>query len=108
MQRGTVMLRGDAGMVDVYPPGAWRELEINPSAHGSRGRHALVGVLVGGAVGAVATIAFPGKCRPSTTDGPPCALGVPIELALKVSLGALLGGLVGTLLPAAHWERVMP
>jgi hypothetical protein len=107
IQRDTVMLRGDAGTVDAYPPGAWRELEINPSAHGSRGTHALVGALVGAAVGAVAAIAFPAKCRSSTADVP-CALGAPIELAVDVSLGALLGGLVGTVLPAAHWERVMP
>ena len=107
IEHDTVTLRGDAGSVDVYPPGAWRELEFNESAHGSRGMHALVGVLVGTAVGAVAAIAFPAKCRSSTTDVP-CALGAPVELAVDGSLGALLGGLIGTALPAAHWQRVMP
>ena len=83
--------------VDVHLPEAW--LASQNAEHSSRGRHVLIGVLVGGAAGAVAAIAFPAKCRTTTSDVP-CALGAPIELAVDVTLGILVGGLIGAVLPA--------
>lgn len=74
---------------------------LQSSGHGSRSKHVLLGALAGAGVGAVAAIAFPAKCTPSTNDVP-CALGRPVEVAFDMILGTVAGGLIGALLPAGH------
>lgn len=68
------------------------------AGHGSRGTHILIGALAGGVAGGVAKFAFPAKCTGSAEV--PCALGDPIELAVDVGIGVLVGGVIGALLPA--------
>jgi hypothetical protein len=96
LHRALVPTRG-GDQVDVHLPVSSHAAQN--AKRGSRGKHVLIGVLLGGAAGAVKAIAFPAKCRPSTSDVP-CALGAPIELAVDMSAGALIGGLIGAVLPA--------
>ena len=70
------------------------------AGHGSRGKHVLIGALVGGVAGGVAKFAFPAKCIGPNYDM--CGLGEPIELAADVGLGVLVGGVIGALLPAGQ------
>ena len=78
---------------------AERRLASQTAAHGSREKHVLIGALAGGIAGAVFAIADVSSCKAST-NGVPCALGASTQLALDVSAGALVGGLIGALLPA--------
>jgi hypothetical protein len=98
LHRALVPTRG-GDQVDVHLPVSWHAAQN--AEHGSRGKHVLTGVLLGGAAGAVATIVFPPKCKPSTSDIP-CAVGTPFWLAVNMSAGALLGGLIGAVLPAGR------
>jgi hypothetical protein len=97
LHHALVPTRGGDHQVDVHLPVSWHATQN--AERGSRGKHVLIGALLGGAAGAVAAIAFPAKCRPSPSDVP-CALGAPFWLAVDMSAGALLGGLIGAVLPA--------
>ena len=63
-----------------------------PSAYDAR-------LLLRGISGAVFAIADLSSYR-TRTNGVPCALGASTELALDMSVGALVGGLIGALFPA--------
>jgi hypothetical protein len=68
------------------------------TAEGStRRRHTAIGAAVGAAVGLVAYAINQHGCR--SGNGIPCTVGAGSELALLVSGGALVGAVVGAVLP---------
>ena len=86
-------------------------LVFNPSGRWSRSTHvgigAVTGLLLGTAVFAAAFVHnSPSHC--ASQNGLPCALGLQIIEVPLIGGGAVLGGLIGALLPAARWEPIMP
>lgn len=86
-------------------------LVFNPSGRWSRTTHvgigAVTGLLLGTAVLAAAVVqSSPSHC--AARNGVPCALGLQVIAVPLIGGGAVLGGVIGALLPAARWERVVP
>lgn len=86
-------------------------LVFNPSGRWSRSTHvgigAVTGLLVGTAVFAAAVVqSSPSHC--AARNGVPCALVLQVIAVPLIGGGAILGGVIGALLPAARWERVVP
>jgi hypothetical protein len=90
------------------PRAAIKKLEVSRGRR-SRGRGALIGALIGGALGAIAVLATPGQsCEPSSNPWS-CIGGISKgEGALALGgLGAGLGALVGLVIPPAEkWTPV--
>ena len=102
----TIRLRGVQDQLSVFPPSPSRVFEINPSGRGDRSTRQIVGTLVGTIAGtAVAVFSFH-HCKPQ--NGIPCGLGLAPVLPVATAVGALVGLLTGSIVPAATWERVAP
>lgn len=101
---------GDGGQGDTVVSHG-QVLVFNPSGRWSRSTHvgigAVAGLLLGTAVFAAAAVqSSPSHC--AAQNGVPCALGLQVIAVPLIGGGAVLGGVIGALLPAARWERVVP
>jgi hypothetical protein len=68
------------------------------AARGTRGKHILIGALIGGVLATTAAIVSVGSCD-DRGEGPPCALGWTVVPLVGVG-GVVLGGAIGAALPA--------
>lgn len=86
-----------------------RILVFNPSGRWSRSSHIRIGLVTGFLLGA-ATFAgavvqsSSAHCR--SQNGIPCGLGIGVLALPLMGGGAVVGGVIGALLPAAKWECV--
>lgn len=118
LRRDSLLLQPDGGSDSLWLPlAAVTDLEVSRGRHASTGKGIVVGLLTGGALGAVvgaATYQAPKPCPPS---GLFCLNGFLDPgrggTALIVGvLGGVVGGVVGGFVGHAHqserWERVAP
>ena len=82
---------------------------FNPSGRWSRDTHVGIGMGMGLLLGVAAfagVVAQTSSARCKSQNGIPCGLGIELLVLPLMGGGAVAGGVIGALLPAANWEYV--